>query len=90
MTSMRTTLNIEDDALQLVKKYAEERSISLGQAVSDLVHRGAESLPKFKTRNGWVIFNVPPGTPPLTNEMLEEWENADNEEEYRRAFSPRR
>jgi hypothetical protein len=83
-------MNIEDDALRLVKKYAEERSISLGQAVSDLVHRGAESLPKFKTRNGWVIFDVPPCTPPLTNEMLEEWENADNEEEYRRAFSPRR
>ena len=83
-------MNIEEDALQLVRKYAKERSISLGQAVSDLVHRGAENLPKFRTRNGWVIFDVPPGTPPLTNEMLEEWENGDNEEEYRRAFSPRR
>ena len=87
---MRTTLNIEEDALRLVKSYAEERSISLGQAVSDLIHRGAESSPKFKTRNGWVVFGTAAGAPPLTNEMLDEWEDADNAEEHQRAFSPRR
>jgi hypothetical protein len=36
------------------------------------------------------VFELPPGTPPLTNEVLDEWEKADQEEEYRRAFSPRR
>jgi hypothetical protein len=87
---MRTTLNIDEDALLMIKKYADEREISLGQAASDLVHRGAESLPQFKTKNGWVIFELPPGTPPLTNETLNEWEKAEYEEEYRRAFSPRR
>jgi hypothetical protein len=87
---MRTTLNIEDDALLVIKKYAEKREISLGQAASDLVHRGAESLPQFKTKNGWVVFELPPGTPPLTNETLDEWEKADHGEEHRRAFSPRR
>jgi hypothetical protein len=87
---MRTTLNIEDDALQVIKKYAEERDISLGQAASDLVHRGAESLPQFKTRNGWALLELPPETSPLTNETLAEWENSDYEEEHRRAFSPRR
>ena len=87
---MRTTLNIEDEALLVIRKYAEEREISLGQAASDLVHRGAESLPRYKTKNGWVVFEIPPGTPPLTNEMLDEWEKAEHEEEHRRAFSPRR
>ncbi len=87
---MRTTLNIEDDALLVIKKYAEDRSISLGQAASDLVHRGAESLPEFKMKNGWVVFEIPPGVPPITNETLAEAEKADYEEEYRRAFSPRR
>ena len=86
---MRTTLNIDDDALLVIKKYADEREISLGQAASDLVHRGAESLPRFKTKNGWVVFDLPPGTPPLTNEMLDQWEEEDNAEEHRRAFSPR-
>jgi hypothetical protein len=86
---MRTTLNIDDDALLVIKKYAGERDISLGQAASDLVHRGAESLPRFKTKNGWVVFDLPPGTPPLTNEMLDQWEEEDYAEEHRRAFSPR-
>jgi hypothetical protein len=34
---MRTTLNIEDEALLVIKKYAEERAIPLGRAASDLV-----------------------------------------------------
>ena len=87
---MRTTLNIEGDALLMIRKYAEERGISLGQAASDLVHRGAESLPRFERKNGWVVFDLPPGTPPITSEMLDEREKADIDEEYRRAFSPGR
>jgi hypothetical protein len=87
---MRTTLNIEDEALEVIKKYAEERAVSLGRAASDLVHRGAENLPQFKTKNGWALLELPPGSPPLTNEFLDELENAEYEEEFRRAFSPRR
>jgi hypothetical protein len=87
---MRTTLNIEDEALQAIKEYAEERSVSLGRAASDLVHRGAESLPKFKMKNGWALLERPPGLPPLTNEFLDQWESEEYEEEYRRAFPPRR
>jgi len=86
---MRTTLNIEDEALSAIKKYAEERTISLGQAASDLVYRGAESLPRFKTKNGWVVFELPAG-PPLTSELLDEWEQTEHAAEHRRAFSPRR
>lgn len=87
---MRTTLNIEDEALEVIKKYAEERSVSLGRAASDLVHRGAENLPQFKTKNGWVQFERPAGSPPLTSELVKQWENEIYEEEYRRAFPPRR
>lgn len=83
-------MNIEDGALSVIRKYAEERAISLGQAASDLVHRGAGSLPQFNMKNGWVVFDLPAGTPPLTGEMLDEWEKAEYEEEHRRAFSPRR
>jgi hypothetical protein len=48
-----------------------------------------EDLPEFKMKNGWVQFELPPGTPPLTNEKLDEWEKADYDEEFRRALSPR-
>jgi hypothetical protein len=74
----------------MIKKDADERNMSLGQGAPDLVPRGVENLPEFKTKNGWVVFDLPPGTPPLTNEKLEEWERADLDEEYRRAVSPRR
>jgi hypothetical protein len=87
---MRTTLNIEDEAVSVIRKYAEEREVSLGQAASDLIYKGAESLPNFKTKNGWVVFELPPGTPEITNETLDEWEKEEHEEEHRRAFSPRR
>ena len=87
---MRTTLNIEDQALLVIKKYAEEREVSLGRAASDLVHRGAESLPEFKLKNGWVVFDLPPRTPPLTNDLIEEWEKDEHKKEHRRAFSSRR
>ena len=83
-------MNIEEDALLVIKQYAEEREISMGQAASDLVHRGAESLPRFKTKNGWAILDVPARSKPLTNEVLDNHEAMDYEEEYQRAISPGR
>ena len=87
---MRTTLNIEDEAVSVLKKYAEELKISLGRAASDLIHRGVESLPVFKTRNGFALLELPPGSPPVTSEIVAAIINEGYEEEYRRAMSPRR
>ena len=87
---MRTTLNIDDEALELIRKYAEERSITLSQAASDLVHRGSRAIPKFKMKNGWPQIELPPGSPPSTTEMVKQWEREYEEEEIRRALSPRR
>lgn len=70
-------MNIDDDALLAIRKYAGDRKISLGQAASDSVHRGAESLPQFKMKNGWVVFELPAGTPSLTNKTLDAWEEAE-------------
>ena len=87
---MRTTLNIEDEALAKLKKYAEERRLSLGEAASTLIDRGIEATPKFKTRNGFALFDLPPGSPEITHELLDQWEAEEYEEEYQRAMSPRR
>ena len=46
-------------------------------------------LPRLKTKNGRVVFELPSGAPPLTNEKLDELERAEYDEEYRRALSPR-
>ena len=39
---MRTTLNLEDDALLVAKRYASREKLSLGEAVSRLVRQGAQ------------------------------------------------
>jgi hypothetical protein len=85
---MRTTLNIDDDALAAIRKYAEERNIPLGRAASDLVTRGVENLPKFRKKNGFVIFDFPPDAPPMSPELLKKWQEEDYEDEYRRTISP--
>lgn len=84
---MRTTLNIEDETLAKLKKYAEDRRMSLGQAASSLIERGVESVPKFKTRNGFALIESPPGSPEITEELLDKWEAEEYEEEYKRAMS---
>ena len=86
---MRTTLNIEDNVLMMIKDYAEKRDVSLGRAVSDLVQRGAETMPRYKKKNGWVQFESA-GARRITGKMMDAWEKADYKEESRRAFSPRR
>jgi hypothetical protein len=42
MRSMRTTLNLEADALLVAKRYASREKLSLGEAVSRLVRQGAQ------------------------------------------------
>ena len=42
MHCMRTTLNLEDDALLVAKRYARREKLSLGEAVSRLVSQGAQ------------------------------------------------
>ena len=43
MRHMRTTLNLADDALIAAQTLARRQQISLGEAVSELVRRGASA-----------------------------------------------
>jgi hypothetical protein len=63
---MRTTLTLESDAFSTAQAYARARSLKLGQAVSELIRLGsAERLP-IRQRDGVWVFDLPPGTPPVT------------------------
>ena len=72
---MRTTLNIDDDVFEILKEYAERRSVALGKAASELVRRGAASPTPTRMVNGFVIFDVPPGGPKITTERVMELES---------------
>jgi hypothetical protein len=43
MQRMRTTLNLDDDALLLAKQYAQREQCSLGTAVSCLIREGSQA-----------------------------------------------
>lgn len=72
---MRTTINIDDDALDLVRQYSQARSLALGKAASELLRRGFSSPTPTRTVNGLIVFDVPPDEPRITNERVKELES---------------
>jgi hypothetical protein len=56
---MRTTLNLDDAVVQLLRNYASERSIPLGTAASELVRRGLETPVQLRMVNGFYAVDLP-------------------------------
>jgi len=71
---MRTTLNLDDDIAQVVKTYAENRSLAMGKALSELVRRGLSAPPKTRVVNGLVVFDVPEDSEAVTSELVKRLE----------------
>jgi hypothetical protein len=72
---MRTTLNLDDDAFQLLREYSETRSLALGKAASALVRKGASAPVRTRMVNGFVIFDVPPGGAKISTHRVKELES---------------
>lgn len=71
---MRTTLSLDDDVFQVVKSYAENRSLAMGKALSELVRRGLSAPPKTRVVNGLVVFDVPEDSEAITSELVKRLE----------------
>jgi hypothetical protein len=70
---MRTTLNVDDDVLEVAREIAYIRQISVGEALSTLARRGM-NIPVGTRQDpisGLFVFDVPDDAPELTPEMLE-------------------
>lgn len=72
---MRTTLSLDDDVFQLARTYAESRSLALGKAVSELVRKGLAAPLPTRMENGFLVFDVPPDSPPITSERIKQLES---------------
>lgn len=80
---MRTTLRLDDDVFVYAKQRAAEQGKPLGLVVSELARLGMKrTRPRFKTRNGFVLFDVPPGSKTFS---LEDVKRAEEEEDERYA-----
>jgi|HubBroStandDraft_6_1064221.scaffolds.fasta_scaffold258774_3 hypothetical protein len=73
---MRTTVTLDDDVVEMAKRYATARSMSLGKALSELARRGAEAPTKTRRVNGLTVFDLPKGTPKTTTEHIERLQDA--------------
>jgi hypothetical protein len=74
---MRTTLNLEDDVFDLLRQYAESRALALGKAASELVRRGLEAPTPTRIVNGFVVFDVPADSSPITSKRVKQLETED-------------
>ena len=70
---MRTTLFIDDDILPH-KAYAENRDISMGKAVSELVRRGLHAPLRTRVIHGCHVVELPAGAPPVTGAHIRKLE----------------
>ncbi len=70
---MRTTLDIDPQALALIRELAAHRGVSLGRVASDLILSGIQSSapPASKRRNGFPVRASAPGQPVITGELVQ-------------------
>ena len=69
---MRTTLELDDDIVDVARQLARQRGTTMGQVVSDLARRALESRSKAKTRNGVLLFTPKPGARKPTLSLVNE------------------
>jgi hypothetical protein len=71
---MRTTVNLEPEALAKAKLLSRQRGVSLGAAISQLILKSVESAAGGKMRNGALVFPLRAGARvdiDLVNELRE-------------------
>jgi hypothetical protein len=65
---VRTTIALDDDLFDLVRRQAKLRGLSLGKTVSDLVRRGLTAPTPSQDRGGLIVFQLPADSPTVTTE----------------------
>ncbi|MFQ5739081.1 MAG: antitoxin [Acidobacteriota bacterium] len=68
---MRTTLNIEDDALELARAQARRQRVTLGQAVSGLIRKAGRYPTPTLERQGLKVVQLPEDSPRVTSEQID-------------------
>jgi hypothetical protein len=72
---MRTTLNLPDDVYEVARSLAAARSISVGDALAELVRRGLKPAAPSRKSAGFPCFTIPEDAPPITLEQTLEAED---------------
>jgi hypothetical protein len=68
--TMRTTVTLDDEILELAARQAKLRGVSLSRTVSDLLRRGLSAPTPSQDKGGIVVFQLPADSPPVTTEEV--------------------
>jgi hypothetical protein len=71
---MRTTANIDDDLLRILRGIAESRRTSLGRVISDLVRIALKPKDRRPADGSLPVFRVSEGAPAITIEDVKKAE----------------
>jgi hypothetical protein len=69
---MRVTLNLDDDAVKLLREYSKTHSLSLGKAASELVRRGRDAPLRTEMVDGFFRVVLPKGGEKITTERVKQ------------------
>lgn len=70
---MRTTLDIDGDLLQAAKELADQRGVSAGRVVSDLLRKALQPPARSpRVRNGVPLLSRRAGAPVMTMKLVNE------------------
>ena len=67
----RTTLQLEADAMKVAKAHAERHRLTLGEAVSELVRKGAERPLVTDERSGLRVIRLNRRSPKVTAAVVD-------------------
>jgi hypothetical protein len=69
---MRTTLEIDDDVMEVARTLARLKSQGIGRAISDLARRGlaTQTAPLIEREHGIPVWKHGPGAVPVTSEIV--------------------
>lgn len=67
---MRTTLTLEDDVIEMARRHARRRRITLGKAVSDLIRKGVRRPLVTVEGNGLKVARLAEGSPAIKSEQV--------------------
>ncbi len=68
----RTTLQLEDDAMNVARAHAQRHRLTLGQAVSELVRKAAERPLLTEERSGLRVLRLNRRSPQVTAARVDE------------------
>ena len=67
---MRITLDLDEEVIDLVRRYSQTRALTLGRAASELLRKGASRRTPTRIVNGLVVFDIARHEPRITIERV--------------------